>query len=162
MGTTGATRPRARRPGAAGGSQRHPAPPPAPLSRPTLNMARLLTCISCHEAHIPFIGTCYTYVMQECSLITSYKLSIEKKIQYRLAIFSLIFLFSVTHFKTEIKKSLQSNIMFFYIFWGDFFFFLFVQYSALLHLPPLRFHCADGCWDRTQDRSTWCIGSQML
>ncbi len=21
-------------------------------------------------------------------------------------------------------------------------------YSALLHLPPLRFHCADGCWDR--------------
>jgi hypothetical protein len=23
-----------------------------------------------------------------------------------------------------------------------FFFFLFVQYSGLLHLPPLRFHCA--------------------
>ncbi len=28
----------------------------------------------------------------------------------------------------------------------------FIRYSALLHLPPLRFHCADGCWDRTQDR----------
>jgi hypothetical protein len=28
----------------------------------------------------------------------------------------------------------------------------FVLYSTLLHLPPLRFHCADGCWDRTQDR----------
>ncbi len=41
---------------------------------------------------------------------------------------------------------------FFLIFLGGFFFFLFVQYSALLHLPPLRFHCADGCWDRTQDR----------
>jgi hypothetical protein len=35
-------------------------------------------------------------------------------------------------------------------------------YSALLHLPPLRFHCADGCWDRTQDRCNWCIGSQTL
>ncbi len=40
---------------------------------------------------------------------------------------------------------------FFYIFGGDFFIF-FVLYSTLLHLPPLRFHCADGCWDRTQDR----------
>ncbi len=33
----------------------------------------------------------------------------------------------------------------------------FVLYSAQLHLPPLRFHCADGCWDRTQDRCNWCI-----
>jgi hypothetical protein len=23
-----------------------------------------------------------------------------------------------------------------------------VLYSTLLHLPPLRFHCAGGCWDR--------------
>ncbi len=22
--------------------------------------------------------------------------------------------------------------------------------STLLHLPPLRFHCVRGCWDRTQ------------
>jgi hypothetical protein len=51
---------------------------------------------------------------------------------------------------------------FFYFFFGGIFFFLFVQYSALLHLPPLRFHCADGCWDRTQDRCNWCIGSQTL
>ncbi len=29
-------------------------------------------------------------------------------------------------------------------------------------LPPLKFHCADGCWDRTQDRCNWCIGSQTL
>jgi hypothetical protein len=43
---------------------------------------------------------------------------------------------------------------------GDYYFFFFVLYSALLHLPPLRFHCADGCWDRTQDRCNWCIGSQ--
>ncbi len=40
---------------------------------------------------------------------------------------------------------------------GDFlgiFLFFNVLHSTLLHLPPLRFHCADGCWDRsrTQDR----------
>ncbi len=46
--------------------------------------------------------------------------------------------------------------LFIFIFWGDFFYF-FVLYSTLLHLPPLRFHCADGCWDRTQDRCNWCI-----
>ncbi len=41
-------------------------------------------------------------------------------------------------------------------------FFVLYRYSALLHLPPLRFHCADGCWDRTQDRCNWCIDSQTL
>jgi hypothetical protein len=51
---------------------------------------------------------------------------------------------------------------FFFFFGGGIFFFFFVQYSALLHLPPLRFHCADGCWDRTQDRCNLCIGSQSL
>jgi hypothetical protein len=53
------------------------------------------------------------------------------------------------------------SLFFLYIFWGDFFIF-FVLYSTLLHLPPLRFHCADGCWDRTQDCCIWCIGSQTL
>jgi hypothetical protein len=48
----------------------------------------------------------------------------------------------------------------FNIFWGIFYFY--VLYPTLLHLPPLRFHCADGCWDRTQDRCNWCIGSQTL
>jgi hypothetical protein len=51
------------------------------------------------------------------------------------------------------KAEAESNI---------FFFFFSVLYSALLHLPPLRFHCADGCWDRTQDRCKWCIDSQTL
>jgi hypothetical protein len=36
---------------------------------------------------------------------------------------------------------------YFFIFWGDFFKFFgvifFVLYLSLLHLPPLRFHCAD-------------------
>jgi hypothetical protein len=40
--------------------------------------------------------------------------------------------------------------------------FFFVLYSTLLHLPPLRVHSADGCWDRTRDRCNWCIGSQTL
>jgi hypothetical protein len=44
----------------------------------------------------------------------------------------------------------------------DLFFIFYILYSTLLHLPPLRFHCADGCWDRTQDRCYWCIGSQTL
>ncbi len=49
--------------------------------------------------------------------------------------------------------------LYIYIFFGGGFVF-FVLYSTLLHLPPLRFHCADGCWDRTQDSCNWCIGSQ--
>jgi hypothetical protein len=44
----------------------------------------------------------------------------------------------------------------------DRYYYMFVHYSALLHLPPLRFHCADGCWDRIQDRCNLCIGSQTL
>jgi hypothetical protein len=52
------------------------------------------------------------------------------------------------------------EFLLFFIFWGEFLFFV-VLYSALLHLPPLRFHCADGCWDRTQDRCIWCIDSQI-
>ncbi len=32
--------------------------------------------------------------------------------------------------------------------WG---FFFSVLYSTLFHLPPLKFHCVEGCWDRTQD-----------
>ncbi len=36
-----------------------------------------------------------------------------------------------------------------------------VLYSTLLHLPPFRFNCVGGCWDRTQDCS-FGIGSQTL
>ncbi len=48
---------------------------------------------------------------------------------------------------------------------GDFWDFSFyvpvppVRYSTLLHLPPLRFHCVGGCWDRTQDSCDYGIGS---
>ncbi len=47
---------------------------------------------------------------------------------------------------------------------GGFFwnFFLYVLYSTLLHVPPLRFHCVGGCWDWTQDCCDFGIGSQML
>jgi hypothetical protein len=51
------------------------------------------------------------------------------------------------HFAKYYIKFILENF-FFKLFFGGIFFFLFVQYSALLHLPPLRFHCADGCRDR--------------
>jgi hypothetical protein len=38
--------------------------------------------------------------------------------------------------------------------WLKGFFWIFsfyVRNSTLLLLPPLRFHCVGGCWDRTQD-----------
>jgi hypothetical protein len=38
----------------------------------------------------------------------------------------------------------------------------FLWYFILLHLPPLRFHCVGGCWDRTQDCCDFGIGSQAL
>ncbi len=41
-------------------------------------------------------------------------------------------------------------------------YFFFVPYSKLFHLPPLRFHCADGCWNLTQDRCNLCISSQTF
>ncbi len=56
--------------------------------------------------------------------------------------------------RTIIKRSDSKTL-------GDFSIF-FLLYSALLHLPPLRFRCADGCWDRTQDRCNWYIGSQTI
>jgi hypothetical protein len=40
---------------------------------------------------------------------------------------------------------------------------IYVRYSILLHLPPLRFHCVGGCWDRTQDSwGDYGIGCQTL
>jgi hypothetical protein len=53
--------------------------------------------------------------------------------------------------------SSHAEILYIYIFRG----FFFILYSALLHLPPIRFHCAGGCWDRTQDRCNF-TGSQTL
>ncbi len=38
----------------------------------------------------------------------------------------------------------------------------YVRYSTQLHLPPLRFHCVGGCWDRTQDSCDYGIGWQTL
>jgi hypothetical protein len=42
-------------------------------------------------------------------------------------------------------------------FTGGFFWIFPVLYSPLLHLPPLRFHCVGGCWDRNQDSSDFGI-----
>jgi hypothetical protein len=35
----------------------------------------------------------------------------------------------------------------------------FILYSALFHLPPLRFHCVRGGWDRTLDSCYFGTGS---
>ncbi len=37
----------------------------------------------------------------------------------------------------------------------------YVLYSTLLHLPPLRFYCVGGYWDRTQDCFDFGIDSQQ-
>jgi hypothetical protein len=37
-----------------------------------------------------------------------------------------------------------------------------VRYSPLPHLPPLRFYCVEGYWDRTQDSCDYCIDCQTL
>ncbi len=44
----------------------------------------------------------------------------------------------------------------------NFFLLFYARYSTLLHLPPLRFHCVGGCWDRNQNSCDYSIGSQML
>jgi hypothetical protein len=54
--------------------------------------------------------------------------------------------------------------IFFFLSKGRFFeFFSFLcTISTLLLLPPLRFHCVGGCWDRTQDSCDYGIGCQTL
>ena len=39
---------------------------------------------------------------------------------------------------------------------------MYILYSTLLYLPPLRFHCVGGCWDEAQDcgdfgSGTWAV-----
>ncbi len=51
---------------------------------------------------------------------------------------------------------------YYYIRGGDFLFVFYVLYSTLLYLPTLKFHCVDGCWDRTQHCCDSGIGSQTL
>ncbi len=43
---------------------------------------------------------------------------------------------------------------------GEFFYIFSILYSTLLHLPPLRFNCVGGSWDRTQDSCDFGIGFQ--
>ncbi len=65
--------------------------------------------------------------------------------------------------RVKLRKSISLYTEFFLkIFLGFFFLFFSIHYSSQLHLLPLRFHCANRCWDRTQDRCNWCIGSQTL
>jgi hypothetical protein len=45
---------------------------------------------------------------------------------------------------------------------GEFFVFFMYFIQHLLHLPPRRFHCVGGCWDRIQDCCDVGIVSQTL
>ncbi len=45
---------------------------------------------------------------------------------------------------------------------GEFYGFFKALYSTLLHLPPLRFHCVGGCWDRTLDCCDFGIGIENI
>jgi len=47
---------------------------------------------------------------------------------------------------------------------GDFWGFVYFLHTIIntASSAALRFHCADGCWDRTQDCCDWYIGSQTL
>ncbi len=51
---------------------------------------------------------------------------------------------------SSLPQPIRWGVFFLKYFFGGFFF-------VLLHLPFLRFHCADGCWDRTQDPSVFFI-----
>ncbi len=62
----------------------------------------------------------------------------------------------------DMKIGTRYRTIFYYKYFLRDFLIFFVLYSTLLHMPPLRFHCADGRWDRTQDRGNWCIVCQTL
>ncbi len=55
-----------------------------------------------------------------------------------------------TETKADPQHWLQNSIHNFLrgLFW---IFFSYILYWTLLHLPPLRFHCVGGCWDRIED-----------
>jgi hypothetical protein len=55
------------------------------------------------------------------------------------------------HWDTELQETKGGRQIF------KFFFNIYVRYSALLHLPPLRFHCVGGSWDRTQTVATTAL-----
>jgi hypothetical protein len=64
---------------------------------------------------------------------------------------NVIKLYNYITVSIQVKKILTGG------FFG--FFFLYVLYSTLFHLPPLRFQCVGGCSDRTQDCCDFGIGS---
>ena len=54
-----------------------------------------------------------------------------------------------------LKWRYVSDCIFIYIF-------IYVIQHCFICLPPLRFYCVGGCWDRTQDCCDFGIDSQML
>jgi len=78
------------------------------------------------------------------------------KIRDFVELFACSFYFCILPVDTKLSPKCDVAHFYFFIFGGDLFLFcLFVLYSALLHLPPLKFNCADGCWDRTTGLVYW-------
>jgi hypothetical protein len=104
---------------------------------------------------LPEAVTYHSRMQQYLSIADGEKISISI-LFYSIKFYSILF-YSIIFYLILFYTIFYSFFKIF--FWWIFFY---VLYSTLLHLPPLRFHCADGCWDRTQDRCNWCIGSQTL
>jgi hypothetical protein len=143
-----------------------------PIHAPSLPCIVLfgeLRCLWQNEGATPFFHILSFHILftKNISIIISiYKIFILIFFIDNIHILWHFFLKDETHKKTGSKIVCRCfgrlEFFFFKIFFGGIFYFFIVLYSTLLHLPPLRFHCADGCWDRTQDRCNWCIGSQTL
>jgi hypothetical protein len=118
-------------------------------------------CISHRSFCVPLSLSSSSYSIMFFLSSSLFSTSYSSVIFSRSLTFLLLVLFSLFFCSSFLVLS-SNSLLFFKNIFGGIFSFSFVLYSALLHLPPLRFHCADGCWDRAQDRCNWCIGCQTL
>ncbi len=113
---------------------------------------KLINCFLPYPIHFSLPSTFKTalYSLHSCkSNFLSHFLQV-------LASFSILFLPSWCP-----NKPTSCKLLCLY-FWEGFFYYFFRILLNTAHMPSLRFHCADGFWDRTQYRCNWCIGSQTL
>jgi hypothetical protein len=71
-------------------------------------------------------------------------------IQYVPKTFVCLFLHTWRELSNSIRKRRPSGPGTFY-----------VLHSTLLHLPPLKFHCVEGCWDRTLTVATLALAVRL-
>ncbi len=140
-----------------------------PLSLAMLGMNLLLVKnFTDFFTSLPAFSWCVEYAFQtfKTKIYTCWPSEIVDHKKYKYAYLSM-YLFMLLVYRTTAEKLSQKLCgLRLKTIKGDFLgiFDFYVLYSTLLHLMPLVFHCADGCWDRsrTQDRCNWCIDSQTL